>query len=155
MTADTAAGTTIRPARAADLADVEHLLREAALPIDGVAEHLGNFVIAESAGRLIGVAGVEIAGENALLRSVAVDPEWRSHGTGRALVERIVADAEARGIRGMYLLTTTAERYFPSFGFTAVSRETVPGGIRDTGEFRSVCPSSAVAMCRMCNEGPG
>ena len=37
--------------------------------------------------------------------------------SGRALVTRMISDAEARGIHALYLLTTTAERYFPSFGF--------------------------------------
>jgi N-acetylglutamate synthase-like GNAT family acetyltransferase len=45
------------------------------------------------------------------------------------------------------LLTTTAEAYFPSFGFTVTSRATVPDEIRATGEFRGACPESATVMC--------
>jgi amino-acid N-acetyltransferase len=96
------------------------------------------------------VAGLEVCCDNALLRSVAVLPEWRSHGLGRALVTRVVSDAESRGIRALYLLTTTAERYFPSFGFRHVTREDVPTDIRDTAEFKSACPAQAVVMCRDC-----
>ena len=44
------------------------------------------------------------------------------------------------------LLTTTAEHYFPSFGFTETTRDVVPDDIRATGEFRGTCPESAIAM---------
>jgi N-acetylglutamate synthase-like GNAT family acetyltransferase len=69
---------------------------------------------------------------------------------GRALVTRVVSDAEARGLRALYLLTTTAERYFPSFGFRTISRDDVPAEVRATAEFRDACPASATVMCREC-----
>jgi amino-acid N-acetyltransferase len=81
---------------------------------------------------------------------VAVLPEWRSHGLGRALVTRVISDAEARGIRALYLLTTTAERYFPSFGFQQIARDEVPADVRGTAEFQSACPASATVMYRVC-----
>jgi amino-acid N-acetyltransferase len=83
-----------------------------------------------------------------LLRSVAVEPAWRSQGIGTALVTRVISDAEARGIRALYLLTTTAERYFPSFGFHPIAREEVPEDVRETAEFRDACPASAIVMAR-------
>jgi amino-acid N-acetyltransferase len=67
---------------------------------------------------------------------------------GRELVERVLSEAEHRGVRGLYLLTLTAEHYFPRFGFDRVAREAVPPAIADTLEFRSACPASAVAMKR-------
>jgi len=84
--------------------------------------------------------------DNALLRSVAVADAWRSHGLGRALVTRVISDAEARGVHALYLLTTTAERYFPTFGFQTVAREDAPSDIRETSEFRTACPASATVM---------
>jgi amino-acid N-acetyltransferase len=97
-------------------------------------------------GDVVGVAGLEVCRDNALLRSVAVAPAWRSHGVGRALVARVIEDASARGVRELYLLTTTAERYFPAFGFQATPRETAPDDIRATGEFQGACPASATVM---------
>jgi N-acetylglutamate synthase-like GNAT family acetyltransferase len=137
----------VRPARQDDLPDVERLLVASGLPLDGVREALADFVVAESDEALVGVAGLEVCRENALLRSVAVQPEWRSRGLGRALVTRIIADAEARGLSALYLLTTTAERYFPSFGFREIARASVPGDVQETAEFRDACPASATAMC--------
>ena len=140
----------VRAAAPEDLAAVERLLTDSGLPLDGVHESFDTFVVAEAGSELVGVAGLEVRHDDALLRSVAVRPEWRSHGVGRALVTRAIADAEARGLRALYLLTTTAERYFPSFGFRHVTREDVPTDIRDTAEFKSACPASAVVMCRDC-----
>jgi amino-acid N-acetyltransferase len=142
------ASPNIRPASGNDLPRVEQLLVDAGLPTDGVAGVLPSFVVAELEGDLVGVAGLEVCCQNALLRSVAVAPEWRSRGLGRTLVTRVIAEAESRGINALYLLTTTAERYFPSFGFVEVSRDAVPDDIRQTAEFREACPASAVVMTR-------
>jgi amino-acid N-acetyltransferase len=143
----------VRPATPADLVAVEALLTASGLPLDGVQDALTTFVVAESGTDLVGVAGLEVCCDNALLRSVAVRPEWRSHGVGRALVTQVIADAESRGIRALYLLTTTADRYFPSFGFQIIARADVPSDVRATAEFREACPESAAVMCRECG-GP-
>jgi amino-acid N-acetyltransferase len=147
----TASGAPVlRPATADDLPAVERLLSAAHLPLDGVAGALDAFTVAELGDgehrALVGVAGLEVCCDNALLRSVAVAPEWQGRGLGRVLVERVVAAAEARGLHALYLLTTTAEHYFPSFGFARVERAAVPEDVRDTAEFRDACPASAVVM---------
>jgi N-acetylglutamate synthase-like GNAT family acetyltransferase len=140
----------VRAAAPADLTAVEALLTASGLPLDGVRDALASFVVAESGTDLVGVAGLEVCCDNALLRSVAVRPEWRSHGVGRALVTRVISDAESRGIRALYLLTTTADRYFPTFGFRTIARDDVPEDVRETSEFREACPASATVMCREC-----
>jgi amino-acid N-acetyltransferase len=138
---------TLRRARDEDLAAVEQLLTASGLPTDGVADALCTFIVAESDERIVGVVGLEICCEHALLRSTAVAPEWRDRGLGRQLVERIIAEAETRNIRALYLLTTTAERYFPTFGFVKTVRDAVPEPVRRTSEFVSACPASATVMC--------
>ena len=145
-----AAGANLRPARSADLSAIEQLLTGSNLPLAGVPETLPSFVVAEANGTIVGTAALEVCCDNALLRSVAVAPEWRSRGLGRALVTRVIADAEARGLRALYLLTTTAEHYFPSFGFHQITRDEVPADLRQTEEFASACPASAIVMCRAC-----
>ena len=140
----------LRPARADDLPGIEQLLTTSGLPTAGVAATLSGFIVAESAGAIVGTAALEVCHNDALLRSVAVAPEWRSHGLGRALVTRVIADAEGQGLRALYLLTTTAEHYFPSFGFQPVTRAAVPAEVQGTVEFREACPDSAVVMCRQC-----
>ncbi|MDQ8155556.1 MAG: arsenic resistance N-acetyltransferase ArsN2 [Gemmatimonadota bacterium] len=145
-TADVA--PTVRAASSDDFAAVEALLTASALPLDGVPQSLEAFVVAEHNGALVGVAGLEVCCEHALLRSVAVAPAWRSRGLGRALVTRVIADAEARGIEALYLLTTTADQYFPHFGFSRMARGAVPEDVQATAEFKSACPASATVMWR-------
>ncbi len=142
----------LRGARTTDLPAIEQLLVSSELPLAGVAESLPAFVVAEADGAIVGIAGLEVCQDNALLRSVAVTPEWRSRGLGRALVSRVIANADARGLRALYLLTTTAETYFPSFGFQQVARDEVPPDVRRTEEFQKTCPETAVVMCRYCDE---
>ncbi|MFL5615130.1 MAG: arsenic resistance N-acetyltransferase ArsN2 [Gemmatimonadaceae bacterium] len=148
MSATVVQGAELRSAQRADLPAIERLLTSSQLPLAGVAEALPGFIVAEFNDTIVGTAAIEVCCDNALLRSVAVAPEWRSRGLGRALVTRVIADAEARGLRALYLLTTTAEHYFPSFGFQQIARDQLPAEVRATEEFQSACPASAIAMCR-------
>jgi amino-acid N-acetyltransferase len=144
-------GLKLRRATMADEPRVEALLTAADLPLDGVHEALDCFVVAEEGNDLVGVAGIEECGKsgaNALLRSVAVKDSWRGRGLGRALVTSAIAVAEQRGARALYLLTTTADTYFPSFGFRATTRDAVPDDVKATKEFAGACPASATVMVR-------
>lgn len=149
------AAPALRAARPGDIPAIERLLAATSLPTAGVADIVrarpADFVVADDAarpGELLAVGGLEVCGTDALLRSVAVRPEAQRHGLGRELVRRLVCVAEERGLRALYLLTMTAEHYFPRFGFSHVARDRVPAAIAETLEFRSACPASAVAMAR-------
>jgi amino-acid N-acetyltransferase len=142
----TTASASIRPASTSDLAQIEQLLVASNLPTVGVADALCGFLVAEHEGAIVGVVGVEECREYGLLRSTAVADGWRSRGLGRQLVERAIAEAEARGVNALYLLTTTAERYFPSFGFTTITRDQVPAPVQASAEFCGACPASATVM---------
>jgi amino-acid N-acetyltransferase len=140
------AGVAIRPALANDYAAVEALLTASGLPLAGVPASLDGFLVAEADGALVGVVGMEYCCNYGLLRSTAVAPAWRGHRIARRLVEQIIAQAESRGINALYLLTTSAERYFPSFGFQVTTRDAVPSEVAATEEFRGACPASATVM---------
>lgn len=137
----------IRPATERDLSAIEALLQASDLPITGVRDSQCGFLVAESGGNIVGVVGMERRGKYGLLRSTAVKPEWRGKRVARQLVERIIAQAESQGVNALYLLTTTAERYFPGFGFAETTREVVPQDIQATQEFTEACPASATVMC--------
>lgn len=154
MTNTTTSGISLRGASADDLPAVEDLLTKSSLPVEGITDSIGSFVVAESDGRVVGVGGVERCGEYGLLRSVAVDPAARGRGVGAAIIERLIGDSEESGLRALYLLTTTAENYFPSFGFDRTRREAVPNEIQQTAEFRDICPSSATVMLRLLSGRP-
>jgi amino-acid N-acetyltransferase len=141
--------TGVRRATGADYRGVMHLLEAANLPVAGVPSTLTDFYVAEDQGRILGAVGLELYGADALLRSAVVDAAARGAGTGRALVQRILGHARERGVRAVYLLTTTAERYFLRFGFDRIAREEVPAGVKASIEFRGACPASAVVMRRV------
>ena len=144
---------TLRSARPSDLPEVLDLLRQSDLPVEGVnAEALATFVIAEHEGTPIGVVGLEVYRESALLRSAAVEERWRGTGVGRALVDRALDITRDQGIRDVFLLTTTAEDYFSRFGFACISRESVPQTVKCSPEFQGACPSSAVVMRKATQE---
>lgn len=137
----------LRTATAADLPAILALLGKTGLPTEGVAaEGLADFVIAENQGQLVGVAGLEIYRHSALLRSAAVEESWRGSGVGRALIERALDRSRDLGIQDVYLLTTTAEHYFPRFGFSCIGRESVPDAVQQSSEFQGACPATATVM---------
>ena len=124
------------------------LLARCGLPEEGVREHLGNALAARQGRRLVGSAVLEISADGALLRSVAVEEDARNLGLGGRLTESALALARRLGVRRVFLLTETAERFFPRYGFHAISRAAVPDSVRASREFMTACPQRAVVMER-------
>ena len=140
--------TTIQIERAApaDLPAVLALLTASGLPHDGLAQHLETAVVARAGPVVVGSAALELYGEAALLRSVAVAEGLRGQGLGRELTEVALRLARDRGVRRLYLLTTTAEGYFPHFGFAPVTRAEVDPAVQLSAEFTGACPDSAAVL---------
>ena len=137
------------PARPHDLRGALDLLGRSELTEQDVAEGWGHyFVVREDDGRVVGVAGLEIHGVDGLLRSVAVDPDYRGQGIAASLVEAAMERARQVRLRAVYLLTTTARDYFARRAFADCPREQAPAGIRESWEYRSGCPSTAAFMKR-------
>ena len=137
------------PARPHDLRGALDLLGRTELTEQDVAERWGHyFVVREDDGRVVGVAGLEIHGEDGLLRSVAVDTEYRGQGLAASLVDASVERAKRVQLHAVYLLTTTARDYFARHGFADCPREEAPAAIRESWEFRTGCPSTAAFMKR-------
>ena len=142
-------GITIRPAAAGDRPGVVSLLHAAGLPEAGLSPTLDGFLVAEAEGRLVGAVGLETYGPDALLRSAVVDPASRGTGVGAALVKWLLRRADERGLQAVYLLTTTAEGWFPRFGFERIAREEVSEAVRGSVEFGGACPATAAVMRRV------
>ena len=137
---------SIEPARADDGPAILRLLSAAALPVDGVLDRLDTAVVARAGGRLVGCAALEIYRDGALLRSVAVDAAARGQGIGTRVTSAALDLARARGVRVVYLLTTTAEGFFPRFAFEPIDRQHMPASVQASEEFQSACPSTAIVM---------
>jgi len=98
--------------------------------------------------RPLGVVGLELLGATALLRSLAVDAGARGAGSGTALVEAAEGHAIREGVETVYLLTTTADRFFERLGYVRVAREKAPPEIRRSREFSELCSEAAVLMMK-------
>lgn len=136
----------IDSARPEELDSLLALLAAAELPTAGFAPCLEDALVARDGDGIAGCVALELYGEEALLRSLAVAPAARGRGLGERLTAAALDLAEARGARRVWLLTTTAERFFPRFGFLAVERDELPEALAASAELRGACPASAVAM---------
>jgi amino-acid N-acetyltransferase len=136
----------IEALRLDDLDDVLELLTASQLPLDGLRDHLATTLVARHDGRVVGSATLEIYPDGALLRSVAVAPAVQNQRLGRRLTEAAIRLAGERAMPAIYLLTTTADGYFPKFGFERIARSDVPASVQTSIEFTSACPSTATVM---------
>jgi amino-acid N-acetyltransferase len=138
------------PVRASPLRGaVAELLEDCGLPAADLEDAgMRHFFYAGSEKKPAGIVGVELCGENALLRSLAVRDGERGSGLGSRLVAHAENYAHSQGARAMYLLTTTAARFFAQRGYAAASREAAPEEIRKTTEFAEICPASSVCMTK-------
>ena len=124
-------------------------LRKAGLPADDVASEAPLFWRFETQDLTpVGFGGLEIHGEEALLRSVVTLPPMRHRGVGTAIVKALEAEAQIAGCRTMWLLTTSAAQLFGRLGYAACERTSVPAVIRQTQQFAALCPTAATVMTK-------
>ena len=129
-----------------DVPAIKDLLVASDLPTAGVDEHWRTFIVARDGDRIVGCGGAEAYQFAALIRSIAVDPTYRSQGLGRRMVRQLLDRLASRGLREFYLLTTTAEAYFKKRGFKTIDRDEVHPQLLSSREFQDACPSSATCM---------
>ena len=135
-------------ARPEDASAVLHLLERNHLPREGLTDWMATTLVARDDGHVIGSAALEIYPDGALLRSVAVAPEVQRQGVGHELTAAAIRLADTLNAPAMYLLTTTAEQFFPKFGFERITRADVPATVQASIEFTSACPTTATVMRR-------
>ena len=98
--------------------------------------------------KLCGVVGIELYNDCVLVRSLAVVPEKRGKGIGAQLLEQAETFATEKGAHVAYILTTTASEYFSAHGYKIIERKLAPVAIRESAEFKSLCPESAALMVK-------
>jgi amino-acid N-acetyltransferase len=138
---------TVEPARADDAAEIKALLRSCGLPVADISG-VSGFLVARNGASLVGTIGLERAGGAGLLRSLSVIHEARRNGVARSLCDSLLRQARILGVRNVYLLTTDTQAFFRKLGFADIPRESAPEAIRQTAQFRDLCPASAVLMMR-------
>ena len=134
---DPAAPVIVRPARIADMLQVEPLINGFAaqnLMLPKTPEQLvrlfREFVVAtDENGRVLGCGGLRIFSPDlAEIISLAVDPATQGMGLGGRIVERLVEDAETLGISTVFALTLR-DGFFHRLGFRTVDKEMFPAKV--------------------------
>jgi len=106
------------------------------------------FIVARSDDKTVGCVAIEIYGTDGLLRSLAVNADFRGKGIGQKLAMEAETWSCDNGLKNLYLLTTTAAGFFPKMSWRNIDRNSVPESIAASSEFSSVCPSTAVCMTK-------
>jgi amino-acid N-acetyltransferase len=139
---------TIQAATDADRSAIVSLLQEAGLPTQDLPASLDHFMVGKANGRIVGTVGLEPLEDVALLRSLSVASPLRGTGLGKRLYQAALKQASEQKLRVVYLITTTADRFFEKQGFERIERTAAPSSIQGTAQFSGVCPSSAIVMSK-------
>jgi amino-acid N-acetyltransferase len=123
----------VRPAAIGDVPAIHHLLEIYAaqgnlLPrtLSELYRHLRDFFVIEADGRVAACGALEIFTDDlGEVRSLVVDDAWKGRGLGRMLVERLIAEARAIGLKRLMALTYVPA-FFHKLGFQTVPKETLP-----------------------------
>lgn len=135
-----------------DIEVISKLLKENNLPYEDLRSSQVIFITRKSEGKLIACIGIEKYGQDALLRSFAVDNAFKNKGIGAELLHELLTKCKEEGIKTLHLLTTTAAKYFEKKGFVRAERVSAPLAIAHSKEFSELCPSSSVYMKRELHE---
>ncbi len=122
----------VRPARTGDVRAIRALVAPLAeqrvlLNKEAVAyyESVADFVVAESAGRVIGCGAVHVLWEDlGEVRTLAVEPAFLGRGVGTRILDRLVARAHDLGLSRLFCLTFEV-RFFSSHGFESIEGQAV------------------------------
>jgi amino-acid N-acetyltransferase len=125
-------------ARAADIDDITSIV-ELIRPLEDsgalvkrsrerLEEEVGYFSILERDGRVLACAALypysdEGVGE---IACVATHPDYRGEGRARQLLEELIAEAKARALSHVFVLTTQGTHWFLEQGFEVASMDELP-----------------------------
>ena len=147
---------TIRKARLNDVPDIHRLVNHYAgerimLPrtLTDLYENVWEFTVAEHESKLVGCGALKLYNQEvAEIRSLCVDETLKSKGIGREVMEELLDEAEAFGLKTVFALTV-APPFFEKLGFHEVPRERFPTKVwRDClrCERYSCCNEKAVTL---------
>jgi amino-acid N-acetyltransferase len=129
--------------------EIKQLLTDSDLHHEDITTaQLKHFLLGWDGPKLVAVVGLEIKNHSALLRSLAIDADYRNRRIATRLVGEIEDYAKSMEVDTLYLLTMTAEAFFEKCGYRRIARDSAPAGIQETTEFQNLCPASAVCMVR-------
>lgn len=135
----------IRVATTDDVPAICQLLESNGLTTDGIHENISNFYVADC-NSVVGVIGLEFADDSVMLRSMAVDNDFKKCSIAKALVDHSLEYARKKGATAAYLLTNTAENFAARRGFSIILRSEIPAKLMRSSVLNAFCPASSTCM---------
>lgn len=111
-----------RQANESDYTALKSLLESQNLSTETVGTSQTDFYVAEDRHGIVGVAGFEYYGKDALLRSIAVPSSLQRKHIGSILVDYMIELARQKNIQRIFLLTETAAEFFARKGFEKIEK---------------------------------
>jgi UDP-N-acetylmuramate: L-alanyl-gamma-D-glutamyl-meso-diaminopimelate ligase len=140
-------GDAMRPARRGDMPAIRTLLASVELDEPARDDQFPSFYVLSNEVGIVGGVALDVLGDDAVLRALAVNPEFRGAGYGWMLADMAVSQARWRGVRRIYLLTETASDFFAAkFGFRVVDRSTLSKLVAASETFTAPRGANLVAM---------
>jgi N-acetylglutamate synthase-like GNAT family acetyltransferase len=140
---------TPHPLRAGEREALKAALAKAELPTADIGEPGRLFWRFETRDEVpVGFGGLEVHGEDALMRSLVTLPPVRNRGVGTAMVAALEFEARLHGCRSVWLITTTAADFYQRLGYACCERAVMPPAIRASAEFSTLCPDSADVLMK-------
>ena len=140
--------TEVVPAAAQDMIALRALLECSGLPTSDHDSVRPDVAVIREDGQVIAAGALQRFGSSALLRSVVVAPDRRDRGLGQTVVSELERLARTARVDQLVLLTQTASEFFARQGYRLIERSSAPQDMQESGEFRSLCPSSATCMAK-------
>ncbi len=136
--------TRLEPVLGSD-PELKVALSASGLPTEDLEDAGRSFFKAVSSdGGTVGYAGIETCGDDVLLRSVVILPEYRGKELGRSLTREMLKAVNSTST--VFLATTSAAPFFENLGFIVVNRGDVPPAVLETRQLSGICPASATIM---------
>ena len=93
---------------------------------NSIYETLRDVIIAEEEGQLVGVGSLHLSWDAlAEVRALAIAPDFQRQGIGRQIVEALLVEGRALGVKTFFTLTYQPE-FFGTLGFSEVTKEELP-----------------------------
>ena len=93
---------------------------------NSIYETLRDVIIAEEDDRLVGVGSLHLSWDAlAEVRALAIAPGFQRRGIGRQIVEELLIEGRALGVKTFFTLTYQPE-FFGTLGFSEVTKEELP-----------------------------
>jgi amino-acid N-acetyltransferase len=127
-----------RRGRPEDTGQLASLIVTGELPPFFLEPYIDGFLVVEYDGRLVAAGGLEFYGDDAVIRSVVVDPAARGLGLGLDVARLLEEDAIASGASDVYLFTLHAWEFWKRLGYVDLPLDQWPDMVRENWQYQFV-----------------